>query len=548
MNVPLKHKPDYYSAPSEDTSSTATSSSSIFSPTMSTDTTAASSIVEEPVGRIRSSTPGPSSLRRSSSITRTQPRESVQPPPAPTPRTSMLPSQATALVRAPSYTYDDSYLCPTPAIFGSTDDLEERNLLARRNAELNASASYGSRRESIVLSLPPDTSSGNNDNAQIFPTIPLSASPEPIISTQVTANSAYSASDIIPFPSSLSMINSDMSVRLVSDDDQFIPPLANLEWDVAGKDPGRPMERPESRADRRSYASIATGQKTPTLSFSTSQAEQDRPLPVPPSIPRQGNIPSTATSDMTRSYPASQDQNLRTSAINQYTFPSVNSNDQSRVPRSRSNSISRQSPDSTSSLSRRNSIVNNNGQYMSHKSVQSLAQSIYSTAPYYYYQAAPTLSTMASVTAGVPVPATQNPPTKVIPLPVQYTRSRKSSLMESLAQRESQSQETRPMLPISQSVPLVPFHLDRRGSDGDVSLSRSRTAHGEMPRRLSDSDASVMAQYAMPPGHEPQRRHSDGDQYKKGAAARTVRWNENLICPSPIGADQRRKGWFNRRG
>ncbi|KAJ7155026.1 hypothetical protein C8R46DRAFT_1296086, partial [Mycena filopes] len=29
---------------------------------------------------------------------------------------------------------------------------------------------------------------------------------------------------------------------------------------------------------------------------------------------------------------------------------------------------------------------------------------------------------------------------------------------------------------------------------------------------------------------------------------RNVRWNENLVCPSPIFASQRRKGWFNRRG
>ena len=29
---------------------------------------------------------------------------------------------------------------------------------------------------------------------------------------------------------------------------------------------------------------------------------------------------------------------------------------------------------------------------------------------------------------------------------------------------------------------------------------------------------------------------------------RSVRWNENLICPSPILPSQRRKGWYNRRG
>ncbi|KAA1478697.1 hypothetical protein DENSPDRAFT_788334 [Dentipellis sp. KUC8613] len=38
-----------------------------------------------------------------------------------------------------------------------------------------------------------------------------------------------------------------------------------------------------------------------------------------------------------------------------------------------------------------------------------------------------------------------------------------------------------------------------------------------------------------------------------GALVRTqskgrVRWNENLICPSPIPQHERRKGWFNRRG
>ena len=32
------------------------------------------------------------------------------------------------------------------------------------------------------------------------------------------------------------------------------------------------------------------------------------------------------------------------------------------------------------------------------------------------------------------------------------------------------------------------------------------------------------------------------------AQARTVRFSENLICPSPIPRDRRRKGWFNKRG
>lgn len=32
------------------------------------------------------------------------------------------------------------------------------------------------------------------------------------------------------------------------------------------------------------------------------------------------------------------------------------------------------------------------------------------------------------------------------------------------------------------------------------------------------------------------------------AAKRCVRWTEDLVCPSPIPVEQRRKGWFNRRG
>ncbi|KAF9261336.1 hypothetical protein L218DRAFT_503147 [Marasmius fiardii PR-910] len=31
-------------------------------------------------------------------------------------------------------------------------------------------------------------------------------------------------------------------------------------------------------------------------------------------------------------------------------------------------------------------------------------------------------------------------------------------------------------------------------------------------------------------------------------ATRSVRWNKNLICPSPVLPCNRRKGWFNRRG
>lgn len=114
-------------------------------------------------------------------------------------------------------------------------------------------------------------------------------------------------------------------------------------------------------------------------------------------------------------------------------------------------------------------------------------------------------------------------------------------------------------------------------------IPRPQTAFGEPQRRSPNSGVSetqppinqhrsatsfertvpilpvhpAMSTTMAPP--EPQRRHSDGDQFIKPRSAipgrlegmpgtRNVRWSENLICPSPVFADQRRKGWFNRRG
>ncbi|KAH8089928.1 hypothetical protein BXZ70DRAFT_899140, partial [Cristinia sonorae] len=31
-------------------------------------------------------------------------------------------------------------------------------------------------------------------------------------------------------------------------------------------------------------------------------------------------------------------------------------------------------------------------------------------------------------------------------------------------------------------------------------------------------------------------------------AKRSVRWTENLVCPSPVPFSSRRRGWYNRRG
>ena len=71
-----------------------------------------------------------------------------------------------------------------------------------------------------------------------------------------------------------------------------------------------------------------------------------------------------------------------------------------------------------------------------------------------------------------------------------------------------------------------------------------------------DSCQTTTATLAPPESH---RRYSDGDQVtppihppfsgrSSVPLARSVRWNDNLIAPSPVLAPPKRKGWFNRRG
>lgn len=117
---------------------------------------------------------------------------------------------------------------------------------------------------------------------------------------------------------------------------------------------------------------------------------------------------------------------------------------------------------------------------------------------------------------------------------------------------------------------------DPRQSRGD-SEGRSLTSYQQSPMGPGDLVASQgppglefyhNAQGApgtrMGPHQAPKRRHSDGDQtvrlppaparpeYNRSSSApppsRCVRWNKDLVAPSPIFASQRRKGWYNRRG
>jgi len=114
---------------------------------------------------------------------------------------------------------------------------------------------------------------------------------------------------------------------------------------------------------------------------------------------------------------------------------------------------------------------------------------------------------------------------------------------------------------IPESRYAMPFSSSTRKDVGDQ--FDAQTPYLPHPPGLERYSHS---QQGTPVHHIPRRRGSDGDQTinmpsvstnppfvehlrsSSAPPARSVRWNENLICPSPILASQRRQGWFNRRG
>jgi hypothetical protein len=108
----------------------------------------------------------------------------------------------------------------------------------------------------------------------------------------------------------------------------------------------------------------------------------------------------------------------------------------------------------------------------------------------------------------------------------------------------------------SRAVPLSsspPEYYSSNGQDARLSANQTAPSRSAPPSRETPSLRPLSR--SSPP--QPLRRSSDeapaGDITVCGAQGmlsikRCVRWNDNLICPSPILASQRRKGWYNCRG
>ena len=150
-----------------------------------------------------------------------------------------------------------------------------------------------------------------------------------------------------------------------------------------------------------------------------------------------------------------------------------------------------------------------------------------------------------------------------------FNRDTHSSQRQSLpiGQPSSKSNDRTPSYPPRNSPPEVPSSRSRpsyveapglptRGAAPYDNLSMP-VKEGSIGGYSSSSSSSEPVR--GPPEQPTQRRYSDGDQNaparpvsssgrNSAPLVRSVRWTENLICPSPVFASQRRKGWFNRRG
>ncbi|KAG1814996.1 uncharacterized protein BJ212DRAFT_1481535 [Suillus subaureus] len=135
-------------------------------------------------------------------------------------------------------------------------------------------------------------------------------------------------------------------------------------------------------------------------------------------------------------------------------------------------------------------------------------------------------------------------PSRPLPTPPVSARVRKDSILLA-SERSIMSYDTRQhstSLKHGERVPFPAPPVDEQG----------RNSMGIHPSRSSSLKGNLSITIPPPPGLGfgprwslralPQRAMCPA------AVARSVRWCDDLICPSPIFPNQRRKGWFNRRG
>jgi hypothetical protein len=167
-------------------------------------------------------------------------------------------------------------------------------------------------------------------------------------------------------------------------------------------------------------------------------------------------------------------------------------------------------------------------------------------------------------------------PSRPLPTPPVSARVRKDSILLA-SERSIMSYDTRQHSSSFKHGERVPFPappVDEQGRNSmGMQLSRSSSLKGNLSITIPPPpglDLVPGGHYEYPPVQGPvldsesnyrppgipHRRNFDGDHTQALpqrpvcpiGIPRSVRWCDDLICPSPIFPNQRRKGWFNRRG
>lgn len=148
---------------------------------------------------------------------------------------------------------------------------------------------------------------------------------------------------------------------------------------------------------------------------------------------------------------------------------------------------------------------------------------------------------------GVPVATA---PLVVPPPPVRRNSDERSSRSQApvLTRRDSTQPSSRTTSPPGVVTPGDPAI---RMPPGLQHVTAPPPVAGSTGRRPSTTTPPVTppgSTQRSPTGERPSLSRSRSTSPVEAAPLKTVRWHEDLICPSPVPPAQRRKGWFNRRG
>ncbi|KAI0646664.1 hypothetical protein C8Q79DRAFT_1010253 [Trametes meyenii] len=142
-----------------------------------------------------------------------------------------------------------------------------------------------------------------------------------------------------------------------------------------------------------------------------------------------------------------------------------------------------------------------------------------------HYGSPPRAAAPPAISSSPPGPSAANA------VPGTAPASRSPPQQQQMSGSPQQLTRTASVRPTSFPAPEAPMR------PGEASVGGPSTPTASSPSRKN-------SQAGAPQGSPPQA----GNGPVVPSAKRSVRWNENLVCPSPVPPENRRKGWFNRRG